>query len=85
MHVLLIRNILIIKPIDIHLLLSMPCPQQLNEIALELVRVLVDDFPRVFAYNGHVPDVRFGGNVAFEAVFIAALLCADLTVPAEAL
>lgn len=81
----LIRNILIIEPIDIHLLFAMPRAQQFHEIALKLVGVLVDDFAGILADDAHVPHVRLGGNVAFEAVLVAALFCAYLAVPAEAL
>ncbi len=38
-------------------------------------------FAGVFADEQHLPDVGFGLSVAFEAVFVAGLLFADLAVP----
>jgi hypothetical protein len=57
MHMLFVRNILIIKPIDINFLLAMPRTQQFDKITLELGRVLIDDFAGVFADDTHVPHV----------------------------
>lgn len=42
-------------------------------------------FPRRFAHNEHLTQVRLSGYVALEAVVIAALLLAHLTVPSKPL
>ena len=85
MHVLLVTDILLIEMVDVDFLLAVGGAQQLKEVALEVVAEGRDVFARVFAYEQHLPDVRFGLRVAFEAVFVAGLFGADLAVPAQAL
>ena len=81
----LIRNVLLIEMVDVDFLLAMGGTQQLQEIALELVGEVIDVFSWVFTDEQHLADVGFGLRMAFEAVFVAGLLFADLAVPAEAL
>ena len=85
MHMLLIPNILLIKIIHVHFLLAVGGFEELQEVALELVAVLVDVLFRVLADLQHAAHVRLGHGVLLEAVFVAALLFADLAVPAQAL
>ena len=67
------------------LFLTMGGPQQLQKITLELTAVVGDVFARVLADEQHLADVGFGLGVHFETIFVAALLFADLAVPAQAL
>ena len=55
--------------IDVNRLLSMRRPQKLQEISVELVAVVSDVFLRIFADEMHLPDVRFGLGMHFEAAF----------------
>lgn len=81
----LVRDIFLVEMVHMDLFLAVSGSQQLQEIALELVAEIVDIFARVFADEEHLADVGFGLGVHFEAVFVAALLFADLAVPAKAL
>lgn len=58
----------------------------MNEVTLKLIAVVADDFigARLSDYL-HLPRMTFASDVAFESIFISALLLADLTVPAEPL
>lgn len=85
MHMFLVRDILLVEMIHVDLFLPVRGSQELQEIALELVAEVVDVFAGIFADEEHLADVGFGLGVHFEAVFVAALLLADLAVPAEAL
>ena len=85
MHMLFVRNIFLVEMIDVDFLLAVRGPQQLQEVPLEVVREAIDVFAGVFAHEQHLPDVGLGLRVAFEAVLVAALLRADLAVPAQAL
>ena len=85
MHMLLIVNILLIKVIDMHLLRVMCGAKLGHEGAHEVLREVVDHFVGVLTDKHHLTQVGFGGRVAFEAVFVAALLFAGLAVPAQAL
>ncbi len=67
------------------LFLPMGRPQQLQEITLELAAVVRNVFAGVLADEQHLADVGFGLSVHFETIFVAALLFADLAVPAQAL
>lgn len=78
MHMLFVRNILLVEVIHLHLFLAMGGPEQKKEVFLELVGVVVDVFLWVFADEEHAADVRFGLGVHFETVFIAHLALADL-------
>lgn len=55
----------------------------LHEAPMELLRIAVDDALRILSKNLHLPPVAVRGEVAFEAVLIAALLAAHLTVPSQ--
>jgi len=46
---------------------------------------VIDGFFGVFADNEDLTEVGFGLSVTFEAVFVAHLAFADLTVPTETL
>ena len=81
----LIRNILLVKMVDVDFLLAVRGAQELQEVALELVGEIIDVFARVFANEQHLADVGLRLCVTFEAVFVAGLFFADLAVPAEAL
>jgi hypothetical protein len=41
--------------------------------------------PCILANDNHLSQMGFGGDVHLEAVLIAALLLADLTLPSQAL
>jgi hypothetical protein len=41
--------------------------------------------PCILAYDNHLSQVGLGGNMHLEAIFVAALLFANLTVPPQAL
>lgn len=60
-------------------------PEELQEVALELVGEVVDVLLRILADNHHLSDVRLALDVAFEPVLIATLLLAHLAIPPEAL
>lgn len=78
MDVLFVVNVFLVEVIQVDLLLSVGCPQQLKEISLELVAVVVDVFLGIFANQKHLSDMRFGLCVHFEAIFVAHLALADL-------
>lgn len=50
-----------------------------------MVAVVVDVFLGIFANQKHLSDMRFGLCVHFEAIFVAHLALADLTVPSQTL
>ena len=85
MHMLLVRNILLVEVVDVDLLLAVGGAQQLQEVALEVVREAGDVLARVFAHQQHLPHVRLRLRVAFEAVLVPRLLLAHLAVPAQPL
>ena len=62
-----------------------PPAQQPHKLALELDGEVRDVLPRVLADDEHLPEVGLGLGMALEAVLVAALLLADLTVPAQPL
>lgn len=84
-HMLLVTDILLVEMVDVDLLLAVRGPQQLEEVALEVVREAGDVLARVFADEQHLPHVRLRLRVAFEAVLVPRLLLAYLAVPAQAL
>jgi len=73
MYMLLIPNILLVEMIKVNFLLAMRGAQQLEEIALELVAVVVDVFFGIFAHEQHLPNVGLGLSMHFEAIFVPAL------------
>lgn len=85
MDVLLVRNVFLVEPIHVDLLLAVAGPQEQEEVALELFAVIVDELLGVLANDEHLADVALGLGVHLEAVRIAALLLADLAVPTKAL
>jgi hypothetical protein len=52
---------------------------------LELRREVGDVPPCIFANDDHLSQMGLGGDVHLEAVLVAALLFADLTIPPQAL
>src|SRR6266536_1029847 len=60
-------------------------PQQSDEVILELAGELLDLLVWVRGDGHDISYMRFGLDVAFEAVFVPALLFADLTIPSEPL
>lgn len=75
---LLIRNIFLVEVVELDLLLAVRCAEELQEVALELVAVIIDVFFGVFADEEHLSNVRFGLRVHLEAVLVAHLALADL-------
>jgi hypothetical protein len=73
MYMLFIRDILLVEVINVDFLLSMRRSQKLQEVALELARVIRDVFLGVFTNQQHLADMRFGLRMAFEAIFISHL------------
>lgn len=57
MDVLLVCNILLVEVVQVHLLLAVGGAQELQEVALELVAVVVDVFLGVLADEEHLPDM----------------------------
>lgn len=82
MNMFFTGDVLLVEMVHMDLLLAVGSAQQLQEIALELVAVVGDVLAGVFADEQHLADVGFGLGVHLEAVFVAALLFADLAVPA---
>ena len=66
-------------------MVSVPSRKQLNEIVLELSRVICNVSTSVLSDDKHLPEVRFGLDVTLESVFVPALFLADLTVPSQSL
>lgn len=85
MDVFFTGDVLLVKVVHVDLLLAVGGAQQLEEIALEAAAVVGDVLAGVFPDEQHLADVGFGLGVHLEAVFVAALLFADLAVPAQAL
>lgn len=85
MYMFLVGNVLLVEMVHVDLLLAVGGPQQLQEVALELVAEVVDVLAGVLADEQHLADVGLGLGVHLEAVFVAALFFAYLAVPAEAL
>lgn len=57
--------------IDMNFLLAVRRSQQLQEITLEVVRETRDVLSGIFADEQHLPHVRLGLRVAFEAILVA--------------
>ena len=74
-----------VKVIRIHSFLAVGCSKGLKEVARALSGVFSDVAVRVIAHNEHLPDIAFALNVTLEAVFIAALALAYMTIPSEPL
>lgn len=70
---------------DVHRDGDVPAREELDEIVLELARKVGNVPAGVLADDEHLAEVALGLGVAFEAVFVSALLLADLTVPSKAL
>lgn len=73
MYVFLVCNILLVEMIHIDLLLAVGGAKELEEIALKLATVVLDVLFGIFADEEHLPHMRFGLSMAFEAVLIAHL------------
>nr|POE90355.1 hypothetical protein CFP56_71080 [Quercus suber] len=82
---LLVPDVLLVEIVHVHLLLAVRCLEQLEEIAFELVAVVVDEFLWVLANQEHRAYVAFGHGVLFEAVLVPTLFLADLTIPSQSL
>ena len=83
MHLMLILNHLLINIVGIHPLRPVSTPQRLDVGRLEFARKVVHHPADVLAKDFHLAQVRIRGQVAFEAVFVAALLGAHLAVEFE--
>ena len=57
----------------------------MHKVVLELRGEVGDVSSCVLAYDQHLAKMGFGLSVALEAVLIATLLLADLTVPSQTL
>ena len=55
----LVGDIFLIEVINIDFLLAMGCSEELQKVALELVAVVGDVFPGVFADEEHLTHVGF--------------------------
>ena len=71
--------------IPIDSFLAVGCSKELQEIAHELLAVVCDVSMRIFTHDEHLLDMAFRLNVTLEAIFMAALLLASLTIPSESL
>ena len=67
MDVLLISNVLVIKPIDGYPLFIVRRAKQVDKVSLKVVAEAVDVLLGILAYDLEVAHMRFGGNVAFES------------------
>lgn len=74
MDMLLVRDVLLVEMVDVDLLLAVRCLEQLDEVAQELVRILLDVLFGVLADYDHLTNVRLGLRVALEAVLVTTLL-----------
>jgi len=84
MNMFLVRDICLIEVVEMHTFGPMRRPQLLDKVALELARELLDLLIRI-RDGQDISYMRFSLSVAFEAIFVTALLLADLTIPSEPL
>jgi hypothetical protein len=82
-NVLFISDNLLIKLIDMHLLLSVGSPQQIQEILDKLPAEILNVSLRILADKQNLSDVIFALDVTFETVLIAHLSLASLAVPSQ--
>jgi len=86
MNTILLYNILTcIKVVHIDSFLTLGCWKELQKLAHELSGAVCDMSMWDFTHDEHLPDMTFGLNVTLEAIFIAAILLAYLTIPSESL
>ena len=64
---------------------DLPAGEKRDKLTLELCREVSNVPPCIFADDDHLSQMGFGGDVHLEAILIAALLFADLTIPPQAL
>lgn len=76
---------LLIHRVGLDTVRAVAAGQQGDEVVLELRGEVRDVTPGVLTDDEHLPEVGFGLGVALEAVFVAALLLADLAVPSQPL
>jgi len=88
MDVVLVLNVLLVHVVGLDPFGAISPRQQSDEFRLELAGKVIDMLAGGFADDEHLPQMGLRGDVAFEAIFVTALLLADLTVtpkPLEAL
>ena len=62
-----------------------PAREQVDVRALELLGEVLNNLVGILGHQLHLPQVALAGEVALEAVLVAALLLAALTVPPQLL
>lgn len=83
MNMMPISDVLIVKHSGSNPAESMTSPDKFQESVLELFRVSIHKTLRVLAKDLHLPLMAFTHAMAFEAVFVSALLLAHLAIPSE--
>jgi hypothetical protein len=81
--VVLVRNVLLVHPVRLHPLRSVPVGQRADETSFKLPRKIVNHRVRVLRKQPHLPQMTFARRVALEPVLVAALLLAHLAVPTQ--
>lgn len=85
MQVISILDVLLVDGIRLHALRPEGVREELDEVVLELRRVVRNVLSCVFANDEHLTQMRFGLSMTLETVLISALLLANLAVPAQTL
>ena len=57
-YMFLVVNVILVEVVYVHLFLAVACAQQLQEVFLELVAVVVDEFLGIFADQQHLTHLR---------------------------
>lgn len=84
MYMFLVGDVFLVVVIDVHGFGAMRGSQLLQEIVLELFRIVVLGVFEIGADDQHLPHVGLGLHMAFEAVLVSTLLLAFLAVPSKA-
>src|SRR3954468_5473186 len=79
----LVRDVCLIEAVERYTFGSMRCPELLDEIGLEHARGTPQSTFRI--NSQYFSYMKFSLCVALEAIFVPALLLADLTIPSERL
>ena len=83
MHMVLVLDVLVVHFIRLNAIRRMPRAQEEDEFVLEILRELGNGSAGFGTDRQDLAQVGFGFYVCLEAVFVAALFFAYLTVPSE--
>lgn len=81
MHMILILDILVVHCVRAHTVRLMPCPEEEEELVLELSGELGNRRTCIWTDCNDFAQVWFGAAMGLETVFVAHLLFTDLAVP----